>query len=569
MIEIDLTPLQKAKQRVYVKPTAQKKGYYRTQEVGRKEIEKKPPRFGTGKIASLPDTMKKEILELRRLGDSGASIKSQIETMIDASDDPNITYDLHAKGILKSPSGAASLNVTAQALTDWAKARGVESRVKRRTVKRVETEAREIEEKRFKEANEKLARLQVENKQLQDQLAQEKDSHQESNAIREKLRNENYILREKLKSAKIEKSVSSEMQIEIDLSKVERGLREEKVKVVRGGKTFYRKQRVGRKEEEKGTDFASQLKIGDKIKFMGEEKEITHIHDISGSFELDNKLSYSPKEINKYGESIKDEPKKPPVIMGLNKPEPEPEKEKPEIKESKPIKKEVEIKESKIIGSAKDGSLTAKERKLASKNMENFISDLEEKEKGIDKADSIRKSAKFYTGGFSYNYNYYLLSDKKQQFDFMTNGLTDITPEDKEELDISIKQLDEFLDKAPKVESTVYRWMQWDLNDPTSKKMYDDFVSNIEVGKTIESKAYSSTTTSKKVMENIGREYGKKSNITAHIEYESKSGVYLNGESKYTEQQEVLFKHGVKFEVVEVTPLNKNKKMTIRLREVD
>jgi hypothetical protein len=202
MIEIDLTPLQKAKQRVYVKPTAQKKGYSRMQEVGQKEIEKKPPRKDTGKIAALSESMRNEILDLRRLGDSGASIKSSIENMIDASDDPNITYDLHAKGIIKNPSGAASLNVTAQALTDWAKARGVESRVKRRTVETVETEAKEIEAKQFEIATEKLARLQVENQTLRDQLAREKDSHQESDAIRRKLRDENYILRAKLKSLK-------------------------------------------------------------------------------------------------------------------------------------------------------------------------------------------------------------------------------------------------------------------------------------------------------------------------------------------------------------------------------
>jgi len=40
-------------------------------------------------------------------------------------------------------------------------------------------------------------------------------------------------------------------QIEIDISKLERGTHEGQVKVTRGGKTFYRKQRVGRKEEEK------------------------------------------------------------------------------------------------------------------------------------------------------------------------------------------------------------------------------------------------------------------------------------------------------------------------------
>ena len=202
MIEIDITSLIKAKQRVYVKPTAQKKGYYRMQEVGQKEIEKKPSRKDTGKIAALPDDIKKEILELRRLGDSGASIKSSIENMIDASDDPKLKENLAEKNIIKRSSGSAVLNVTSQALTDWASKRGVESRKKRKTVKSVIAEAREIEEKRFKEANEKLARLQVENKRLQDQLAREKDSHQESDVIREKLRNENYILREKLKSIK-------------------------------------------------------------------------------------------------------------------------------------------------------------------------------------------------------------------------------------------------------------------------------------------------------------------------------------------------------------------------------
>ena len=41
------------------------------------------------------------------------------------------------------------------------------------------------------------------------------------------------------------------MQIEIDLNKLERGMREGQVKVTRGGKTFWRKQRIGRKEVSK------------------------------------------------------------------------------------------------------------------------------------------------------------------------------------------------------------------------------------------------------------------------------------------------------------------------------
>lgn len=41
------------------------------------------------------------------------------------------------------------------------------------------------------------------------------------------------------------------MQIEIDLSKLERGTHEGRVKVTRGGKTFWRKQRIGQKGDEK------------------------------------------------------------------------------------------------------------------------------------------------------------------------------------------------------------------------------------------------------------------------------------------------------------------------------
>lgn len=44
------------------------------------------------------------------------------------------------------------------------------------------------------------------------------------------------------------------MQIEIDLTKIERGTHVGRVKVTRGGKTFYREQRVGRKEPEKVDD---------------------------------------------------------------------------------------------------------------------------------------------------------------------------------------------------------------------------------------------------------------------------------------------------------------------------
>ena len=261
MIEINITSLIKAKtrKRVWVKPTATKKGYYREQEVGQKEIEKKPPRKDTGKIASLPEDIKKEILELRRIGYSGTKIKEHIEGMItqeipatgkvkdelesirdrsimlsrEAAKKDNTPerreylrrksienikqeHDLrseligepkiHIDGKLIDSDVAekiitedGKLKVTGQSLVDWASARGVESKKKRKTVKAVEEKAKEIEETRFKEANEKLARLQTENKMLQEQLDRERKSKMESDELRNKLNNENYILREKLK----------------------------------------------------------------------------------------------------------------------------------------------------------------------------------------------------------------------------------------------------------------------------------------------------------------------------------------------------------------------------------
>ena len=202
MIEINVASLTKAKQRVKVKQTPTRKAHYRTQEVGRKEPEpskKKSPREGTGKISNLPESMRNEILELRRLGDSGAKIKSAIENMIDSSDDPNIKYDLAGKGIIKDAAGGASLNVTGQSLVDWAKARGVGATVKRKTVKAVEEKAKKVSDEQFKATNEKLARLQTENKDLKERLDKERKSKMDSDAIREKLRNENFILREKLK----------------------------------------------------------------------------------------------------------------------------------------------------------------------------------------------------------------------------------------------------------------------------------------------------------------------------------------------------------------------------------
>jgi hypothetical protein len=238
-----------------VKVTRGGKTFYREQRVGRK-----PSRKDTGKIASLPEDIKKEILELRRIGDSGMKIKEIIEESIEheiesvtlssidrqkvddidnqivditqnirSESNPTKIKDLKIKrdkllleGRKLAPTKEVTyihgkstdrnfveeglidkdgkLKITGQSLVDWAKARGVESKKKRKTVSEVEARSKEELDRQFKEANEKLARLKVKNQELVSRITAERKSKAESDKIRSQLRNENLALREKLKA---------------------------------------------------------------------------------------------------------------------------------------------------------------------------------------------------------------------------------------------------------------------------------------------------------------------------------------------------------------------------------
>ena len=77
--------------------------------------------------------------------------------------------------------------------------------------------------------------------------------------------------------------------IEININKLERGLRTERVKVTRGGKTFYRRQRVGQKVKEHEEIFAPESPIMEKLDIIkkletvfGKEKVTKYQNKISG-----------------------------------------------------------------------------------------------------------------------------------------------------------------------------------------------------------------------------------------------------------------------------------------------
>lgn len=87
------------------------------------ELPKKTLREGTGKIAHLPENIRNEILTLHKFNNSPEKIKSNIENMIDGVAEYNDDFknQLVAKGVIKSASGKAKLNINGKELIDWAK----------------------------------------------------------------------------------------------------------------------------------------------------------------------------------------------------------------------------------------------------------------------------------------------------------------------------------------------------------------------------------------------------------------------------------------------------------------
>ena len=191
-----------------VRVTRNGKVFYREQRVGRKEEEKKRSsgRLGTGKIASLPDEIRNEILEQRKVGTSGAKIKEIIENMIDAK--PEMRPRLEEKGLINSKG---KLTITGQALTDWAKVRGVEPAIKRQTGLKREKEAHQETKKYADKLRNDLSRAQVENKELREKIKQLEASKKESDEIRDRQRKDILKLRSGKKDVKEDVTTSKDL----------------------------------------------------------------------------------------------------------------------------------------------------------------------------------------------------------------------------------------------------------------------------------------------------------------------------------------------------------------------
>ena len=162
---------------------------YEYRRTGRK------PAAGTGKIAKLPQNVRDEILDLRADGVSGSQIKEQIETILELADpatrqkliDANVISDIGSK-----------LNVTPQALTDYAKKRGVGAAKERKTVAQVEKEVAAKWKDEWDKVNAKNSKLEIEIQEIHDKLEANKIDAKNKKLIREKLRADLRACRAKL-----------------------------------------------------------------------------------------------------------------------------------------------------------------------------------------------------------------------------------------------------------------------------------------------------------------------------------------------------------------------------------
>jgi len=348
------------------------------------------------------------------------------------------------------------------------------------------------------------------------------------------------------------------MQIEINLAALHKaqaepkssgrpGLVKKKVTVKRGGKTFqqYRWVRTGAEEptEKKPAieepipqkkepvimglnkpekkpdkpDFASGLKKGMTINFMGEDKKIQFYNtDVKTVTFFDDDTNYPFADINKYGTDVGGKPKV----------------EKPEVKKTKP-------KPNKEVYSEED----------AKKNLQKYI--------GTKAFKSDKKTQKAIDA--------YTLTDFWAINSYLREG--DLLGSDKGMIEGYIDKFSSFLDNAPKVSGTFYRGMRFYKDDEDALNDMKDFIDNIDSqgeGGEIELSAFTSTTSQRDMAENFA-DYEKKWAHSVVMEVKTKNGVYLNGLSPIT--SEVTLNKNSKFKVISFDKSDPDK-MILKLEEI-
>lgn len=202
MIEINLEKLEERGTHIETRTVRRgAKTFSQKFHVGKKVSGRKD----TGKIATLPDDIKQEILEVRRLGYSGQKIKDHVETMIGVLEEKALD-SLKEKGVITDHK---ELTVTAQSLVNWAKARGVESTTKRQTGLKKEKKAHEKTTGHLKRLEINLSEIRQENEELKQKVKEMEGRKKETDKVKSRLREEISILENKL-SIKTKGTISTD-----------------------------------------------------------------------------------------------------------------------------------------------------------------------------------------------------------------------------------------------------------------------------------------------------------------------------------------------------------------------
>ena len=153
-------------------------------------------RAGTGKMDKFPESIKKEILDQRSYGESGAKIKAIVENLIDTMSEKDQSK-MQELGLINDKN---NLTVTSQALTEWAKKQDVESTKKRTSGVSKEKEAHGDTKKELDRSNQKIGELKVAASHNLKEIKLVQQSKMDSDRLRQELGKENKTLTQKLKA---------------------------------------------------------------------------------------------------------------------------------------------------------------------------------------------------------------------------------------------------------------------------------------------------------------------------------------------------------------------------------
>ena len=178
-----------------------------------------------------------------------------------------------------------------------------------------------------------------------------------------------------------------------------------------------------------------------------------------------------------------------------------------------------------IHAAAKTVPLNANDPEIIKKSMDQwFNEDLPKLEEGID----IRRWVNEYTTPFFRDLNYNLYNDNE------------LTPEQK----IADEKLGKLFEVAPKTEGTFYRGMNF-----SNEAKYKAFKRDLGEDGEIQFKGYMSTTLDREVTRRSKFQGDERIRHRVEFSIKGKNGVYIAGVSTVPDEQEVLFKRGVKLRV--------------------